>query len=456
MAKKRRVEGKGENGAKGQPKRAICLAGGGPAAGLHIGVLKGLRDAGITFDTKNDVWALSCIGAWVGVIYNQAEKDRIQETTNFFRDVFREDKSFDSFPLNTIFTPDWAGNADAMWEFLIDPKSYKSIFLPKEIMKSFMYTASALRRMSLIRRSRRRHYNGDFDEIAEFGKDFSEGDFNRWTLNHVLAVHPVVRLLTALIYKSKITGRSRLYYPDSSFLNNINFDKLKDDEKPFIYHNAWNLTHQKLVLFANRPKRAAAFPDEAVTVEGYRSPINAASLCACSALPFIEQTVTIDREVYCEGALVDTVNFRNLLEDNPDLDEIWVSRLIDANQILPPRDLYDAEANLCELFAATVGKDDVKLFEYHLTCDEEHRGKWKNLTVVEIPVSCDINFDWSHSNLERGIKNGVEAATRAVHRYHQPRRGPGPWILKEHEEFREARTRQRLKMAQERCDLRTS
>jgi hypothetical protein len=150
------------------------------------------------------------------------------------------------------------------------------------------------------------------------------------------------------------------------------------------------------------------------------------------------------------------VNFRNLLEDNPDLDEIWVSRLIDANQILPPRDLYDAEANLCELFAATVGKDDVKLFEYHLTCDEEHRGKWKNLTVVEIPVSCDINFDWSHSNLERGIKNGVEAATRAAHRYHQPRRGPGPWILKEHEEFREARTRQRLKMAQERCDLRTS
>jgi predicted acylesterase/phospholipase RssA len=128
MAKKRQVEGKRENGSKRQPKRAICLAGGGPAAGLHIGVLKGVRDAGITFDTKNDVWALSCIGAWVGVIYNQAEKDKIQETTNFFRDVFREDKSFDSFPLNTVFTPDWAGNAEAMWEFLIDPKTYKTIY----------------------------------------------------------------------------------------------------------------------------------------------------------------------------------------------------------------------------------------------------------------------------------------------------------------------------------------
>jgi hypothetical protein len=147
--------------------------------------------------------------------------------------------------------------------------------------------------------------------------------------------------------------------------------------------------------------------------------------------------------------LVDTVNFRNLLEDNPDLDEIWVSRLIDANQVLTPRNLYDAEANLCELFAATVGKDDVKLFEYHLTCDEEHRGKRKNLTVVEIPVSC-INFDWSHSNLERGIRNGMEAATQAVTRYHEPRRGTGPWILKERGEFREKRRRERLKFAQER------
>ena len=450
MATEHQVEVKRENGAKGRPKRAICLAGGGPAAGLHIGVLKGLRDAGISFDTKHDVWALSSIGAWVGVIYNQAESDRIQETTNFFRGVFREDKSFDSFPLNTAFTPDWAGNAEAMWEFLIDPKSYKTIFLPKEIIKSFIYAASVLKRMSGTRRSRRQYYNKDFDETPEFGKNFSEGDFNRWTLNHVLAVHPIVRLLTALVYKSKITGRSRLHYTDSSFLNNINFDKLKDAEKPFIYYNAWNLTHQKLVLFANRPKRAEAFPDEAVTVEGYRSPINAASLCACSALPFIEQTVTIDREDYCEGALVDTVNFRNLLEDNPDLDEIWVSRLIDSNQILSPRNLYDAEANLCELFAATVGKDDVKLFEYHLTCDEEHRGKWKNLTIIEIPVSCDINFDWSHSNLERGIKNGMEAATHAVTRYHEPRKGwSGPWILKERGEFREARRRERLKFAQE-------
>ncbi len=50
-------------------KRAITLAGGGPAAGLHIGALDRLNKENIKFD----VWALSCIGAWVGLVYNQCD-----------------------------------------------------------------------------------------------------------------------------------------------------------------------------------------------------------------------------------------------------------------------------------------------------------------------------------------------------------------------------------------------
>jgi predicted patatin/cPLA2 family phospholipase len=164
-------------------------------------------------------------------------------------------------------------------------------------------------------------------------------------------------------------------------------------------------------LFANKEKETKS--DE---VEGYR-PINAASLCACSALPFIEQTVTIDGDIYCEGALVDTVNFKNLLEDNPDLDEIWISRLLDTKQILPPKNLYDAQANLCELFAATVGEDDIKLFKHHF----KENQKWRDKKIIEIPVS-SINFEWSHSNLALGIKNGEEAAKKAIARYHRDKK----------------------------------
>jgi predicted acylesterase/phospholipase RssA len=443
--------------AKKAKRRAICLAGGGPAAGLHIGVLNGLKNSGVTFDKKQDVWALSCIGAWVGVIYNQAEKGKeIEETTKFFRDVFRNDASFKSFPANTVFTPDWAGNAEAMLDFLVDPSSYRNAFVPREIIKSFMYTVAAIRR-GASRTVREKTVGGEKFEEFELA-EFSEGDFNRWTLNHVLAVNPAVRFLTGLLYKSKVSGLSRLYYPDSRFLNNIKFEKLNGNEKPFIFHNAWNLTDQKLVLFANRDKPAEFIASTRHEVEGYISPINSASLCACSALPFIEQTVEIDGKVYCEGALIDTVNFTNLLRDN-ELDEVWISRIVDANQVLPPRNLHDSLANLCELFCATVGEDDVDLFKCCGPADAVARERWKKITIVEIPVDPTINFDWSHCNLDHGIRCGERAAYQAVERYiaeaDKPRPADGPLIIPAPNEARdrierEQRRRERLRIVRER------
>ena len=83
-------------------KRAICLGGGGPARGFAHRRPGRPESRGIDFGNAHSVWALSCIGAWAGVIYNQAEKGReIEETYRFFDDVFRDDKSFQSFPTNT-------------------------------------------------------------------------------------------------------------------------------------------------------------------------------------------------------------------------------------------------------------------------------------------------------------------------------------------------------------------
>jgi predicted acylesterase/phospholipase RssA len=411
-----------EGGQNQRPplKRVICLAGGGPAAGLHIGVLEGLEAKGIKFNRQSDIWALSCIGAWVGIIYNQATTDReVEETYKFFRDVFREDKSFKSFPTNTIFAPDWAGNAEAIWDFLLEPRNYKNAFLPREIMKSFMHTMSALGRMSAMRRRRRRYNGREFEEVEEF-EQCSEGDFNRWVLNHVLAVNPMVRFLTAMAYKSEVTGLARLYYSDSKFLKDIKFKELadkpdkpgepKNPKKPYIFHNAWNLSTQELQLFSNR--------DPGPPSNKTYKRITAESLCACSALPFVEQTVVIDGQTYCEGALKDTVNFERLLEDhhhpeiNDPIDEIWVSRIVDADQVRPPKDLHDALANLCQLFAATVGEDDVKLFKYHVQVEGTFKG-----TIVEIPVSSDITYEWSQKNLDVGRRNGRDAAQAAFDEY---------------------------------------
>ena len=370
-------------------KRAICLAGGGPAAGLHIGVLQGLKENGVEFDNEDSVWALSCIGAWVGIVYNQAKDGKgLEATQEFFRNVFRDDESFRSFPTNTIFSPDWFGYLDAMQDFLCEPQNYRNAFVPRKMMESFLYTLSGLRD-----RKNWRH--------------FSEGDFNRWTLNHVLAVHPVSRFLTALIFKSKINGRTKLHYPDSKFLTDIKFERLYEPGKPYIFHNAWNLTKQKLQLFSNWDPEGEAYKR-----------ITPASLCACSALPLIEQTVQIDGDTYCEGALVDTVNFEELIEDHPDLDEIWISRIVDSGQIVAPKNMLDSTANLCELFAATVGEDDVKLFKYHVkeTVLKRTKRKWTG-TIIEVQVERNINFEWSHTNLENGCERGREAAHQAYARY---------------------------------------
>jgi predicted acylesterase/phospholipase RssA len=381
-------------------KRAITLGGGGPAAGLHIGVLEALHAADITPKIKFDVWALSCIGAWVGIVYNQCDDGKeVEQTYQFFRDgVFRDDESYERFPINTVFGPDWRSNIKALGDFVTERDNYKDFaWDPYKMMDSFQESMSLL-----------------FDHMPAPGKKFrklDEGDFNRWILNQVMAPNPLVRYFTSMMYLSNVTGLSRINYPDSDFMKSIKFEKLFEKENTFIFHNAWNLNAQKLALFSNHPM--------AKTNKEYRGPISARTLCACSALPFIEETVEINGVTYCEGALVDTVNFESLIEEHgDDLDEIWVSRIVDAKQIRKPNNLHDALANLCQLFAATVGEDDVKLFKYHIQYDKPESGKhpWKG-TVVEIHVPAHIDFKWNHSNLDKGRKLGRAAAEKAIAAY---------------------------------------
>jgi hypothetical protein len=132
---------------------------------------------------------------------------------------------------------------------------------------------------------------------------------------------------------------------------------------------------------------------------------------------------------------------------------------VDAQQIRKPINLHDALANLCEMFAATVGEDDVRLFKYHvkelawhaIVADQKAReaeaasngapedkgqreaarelredaDKAKAFkkeafkgTIVEIKVDSKINFEWNHKNLDEGIERGRTMA-RATHRLYK-------------------------------------
>jgi predicted acylesterase/phospholipase RssA len=405
-------------------KRAITLGGGGPAAGLHIGVLEALANAGITFD----VWALSCIGAWVGIVYNQFDdkvenKDRAEETYQFFKNgVFRDDEGYKRFPINTVFGPDWDSVGKAVTNFVTDSNTYKDLWDPQAMMKAYRDSMSFWLGQQPGRSGGTKFTNPD------------KGDVNRWILNQVLAPNPFVRYLTSMMYLSQVTGLSRINYPESQFMKGINFKDLGRREKPFIFHNAWNLDEHKLALFSNREMPVKA--EEKAQTKEYKVPISASTLCACSALPFIEETVKIDGVTYCEGALVDTVNFESLLQEHhrppsDPLHEIWVSRIVDAKQVRKPENLHDALANLCQLFAATVGEDDVRLFKYHVRYDKPRR--WEG-TLVEIRVPGHISFKWNHSNLDMGRRLGKAAAEQAIKAFeaHEKRPPhPGPHFINE-------------------------
>lgn len=362
-------------------KRAIALAGGGPAAGLHIGALAALEDAHIEFD----VFALSCIGAWVGIVYNtRSPGKRAQKTLEFFdTHCFRGDQSYEWFPINRGFATDFRALCQAWAGFAASPaRNWSTLVLPADIQ------ASVLRSMALF---------------ANPGR-ITNQEFNTWLLNDVMAVNPMTRYLTSLVFKSEINGLSKIYYKDSKILEDVfQGRRLYEEGMPEVYHNAWRMPNNEqpgvMQIFHNHRKTSRDGKEQYME-------ISSMSLCACSALPYIEESVVIDGDEYTEGALVDTVNFKNLLRDHPDLDEVWINRIVDDSQVKSPRSLGGALANLPMQFAAEVGENDIKLFRQHLLNQTRMRPR-----VVEIPFASDskVTFDWNHSNLMRGYSEGREA-----------------------------------------------
>lgn len=358
-------------------KRAIALAGGGPAVGLSIGSLQRIYEEP---DIRFDVWSLACIGAWLGIVWNQADPGKEVETsTEFFRGIFRPDDMYDKFPIAAAFAPDFAASIQNTMSFVLDPRSYDNLVIPEAILAAT-------------------------EELMRFATDprqWTNSNLNVLILNQIMAVNPMTRFMTSMMYKSKTRGLSRIYYPDSALLNSIGFGRLYQPGKPVLYHNAYNLTDDRLELFSNADAKYQRISGE--------------TLCACSALPYIEEPVVMDGKTYCEGATVDTVNFEDLMRNHPDLDEVWVSRILDIKQVRKPENLYDSLNNLVMLFAATTSEDDVKLFKHHVA--KTH----PDLKVIEIPVAFNIDYDWSYSNLDRSIVEGYDAADKVIAAYCQGR-----------------------------------
>jgi hypothetical protein len=132
-------------------------------------------------------------------------------------------------------------------------------------------------------------------------------------------------------------------------------------------------------------------------------------------LPYILSPVVINGTTYVEGATIDTVGFWHLLENHPDLDEIWVCRILDTHQIRPHHNLVEALNNLVMLFASTTSEDDVKLFKFHLK--ELNQSRASPIKLVEFPVDHHTSFDWTLTNLRESSRASYVAARRTIQGY---------------------------------------
>ena len=279
-----------------------------------------------------------------------------------------------------------------------------------------------------------------FCSIADWrerNKKLDEGDINGWILNQVMAPNPFVRYLMSMMYLSNVNGLSKINYPKSEFMKRINFEELKKDGKPLIFHNAWNLDKQKLALFSNRPIMTTNPKDR------YEVPINATHFVRVFGSSLHRRNGRDRQRYILRRSAGRHGQLRSLLEEHPDLEEIWVSRIVDSKQIRKPENLHDALANLCQLFAATVGEDDVKLFKYHVRYDEKREAignaQSSRFTCRGTSISNGITATWI-----TGAELGKAAAEQAIEAYNEhaeaASRIDGPHFINENPEGRTSGT----------------
>ena len=221
---------------------------------------------------------IACIGAWVGIVYNQfsdeADKDRADDPSMLQEWRFSGRRSYERFPIDSVFGPDWRSQHEALNSPQLISKIIRIFVWDPYTMVDFACRES----ISLL-----------FNRIKRRRNKLDEGDINGWILDHGMAPNPLVRYLTSMMYLSNVTGLSKINYPNSEFMNALNFENLLKKHEIAIRFFTMRgiLTSRSSRLFSNRPLK---MDDRFIS----RALSTASTLCACSALPFIEETVKID------------------------------------------------------------------------------------------------------------------------------------------------------------------
>jgi len=242
---------------------------------------------------------------------------------------------------------------------------------------------------------------------------WNRGDFSYMLLNSILAPNPAARLVMTMLYKTPVPGLNTLWFgEDYSLLKQFDLDKLKSPALPHIYINSYNLETHRSDIYTNHPDGR---PIKA-------GPITMPALCASSALPYILSPVEVDGQTHIEGALVDSFCFEAVHECHDDINEIWVSRIVDHAQVREPTNLLEALNNLIMLYAGTTSRNDIELFAHHINHEElmdchASRRKADPIEVLQLPVEASTTYLWSYENLDNSVRRSKENCLKFIENY---------------------------------------
>lgn len=176
----------------------------------------------------------------------------------------------------------------------------------------------------------------------------------------------------------------------------IDFPKIKDI-KPHFYLNAYNATNEIIDNFTK----------DQITPDHFH---------AALAFPFIYGPYRLNGNLYYEGAVVDCLNFKDLVERHPGLETIVVFDVLGSDTLIrAPRNLYDSWVLSMIIPLVKTAEDNLDLFAL------KHNDGWRraegaktDLFKIEfdIPEEYLVEvLDWSASNAERlfdiGYKSGL-------------------------------------------------
>lgn len=197
----------------------------------------------------------------------------------------------------------------------------------------------------------------------------------------------------------------------------IDFDAIAK-LKPAFYINAYNLNQEKMTIW----NKHEITPDH---------------IKAAFSFPMIYPPYNVDGDDYIEGAAIDTINFKAIVNDDlahpglhRDVETLVIFDILGADKLIrKPRNLYDAWVQSIITPLVEIAKDDIGLFEYKHNIDPVTHQPKRKLLKVDLMRGIPADhwpevMDWSNTNLELLFEVGYKAGLEFCHQYsHELRLG---------------------------------